>query len=335
MRMHLRLRSWFLLSALLAACQAPEAPDSTVLDLARIAQDYPRVDGSTSAYPLQVLIACKMLQVPCAWTDFDGGNWLRFVQPQGTSAETPSAAEEKILGLVHTGTHDAYVNLIQGEADVILVARLPSHDELVGARMAGVRLEARPIALDALVFLVNEVNGVESIGLRELRAIYAGELTNWPQIEDCRGAEKCPQAAIRAYRRNANSGSEELIEKLVMQGTPMAEASQERMLTSMILPIEVIGGGPAVAGDVHGIAFSVYYYATFMAPSPGVKFVAVDGVTPTSASIADGSYPLAAEVYAVIRQGMPAESTAVMLRDWLLTPQGKALIAESGYVPLR
>ena len=53
-----------------------------------------------------------------------------------------------------------------------------------------------------------------------------------------------------------------------------------------------------------------------------------------SATIADCSYPLVTEVYAVVRADAPADSPAVLLRDWLLTPDGQAAIASSGYVPL-
>lgn len=36
----------------------------------------------------------------------------------------------------------------------------------------------------------------------------------------------------------------------------------------------------------------------------------------------------------MIRADTPIDSPALMLRDWLLTEDGQALIAESGYVPI-
>lgn len=60
--------------------------------------------------------------------------------------------------------------------------------------------------------------------------------------------------------------------------------------------------------------------------------VKVDGVEPNSSTIATRQYPYVAEVYVVVRAGAPEGSPADLLRDWLLTPEGKKVIAESGYV---
>ncbi len=71
-----------------------------------------------------------------------------------------------------------------------------------------------------------------------------------------------------------------------------------------------------------------------MLPDKNVKLLGVNGVKPTSDSIAKRSYPLTAEVYVVTRKDLSAGSTARMLRDWFLTAEGQAAVAESGYVPL-
>ncbi len=114
---------------------------------------------------------------------------------------------------------------------------------------------------------------------------------------------------------------------MVMKGTPTIDAPE------MIIPT-MIGLLNMVGEDPQGIGYSVYFYATSIVPDKNIKLLAVEGVKPTAATIGDRSYPLTSEVYAVIRQGMPADSTAVMLRDWLFTPEGQATIGKSGYVPL-
>jgi hypothetical protein len=65
---------------------------------------------------------------------------------------------EQINSIWHSGTHGAYVNLIEGNANFILVARLPSEDELQAAQESGVVLDVQAVALDAFVFLVNAEN---------------------------------------------------------------------------------------------------------------------------------------------------------------------------------
>ena len=66
-----------------------------------------------------------------------------------------------------------------------------------------------------------------------------------------------------------------------------------------------------------------------------VKMIAIEGVQPTSATIASRAYPLAAEVYVITRKGTPSTSTAAMLRDWLLSADGQAVVKASGYVPVK
>jgi phosphate transport system substrate-binding protein len=284
---------------------------------AAIAQDYPHVDGSTSAFPLQRMIACWILEISCVWTkDFFGESWA--ISPD--LLRTDASALGQMEAIVHSGTHGAYVNLIDGQADFILAARLPSEDELEAAQKKGVALDARPVALDAFVFLVNAENPVTDLELETVRDIYAGRITHWTE-------EELAGEIIRTYQRNPNSGSQELMEKLVMMGTPMVDAP-DMILESMKGPINAVGE------DRLGIGYSVYYYTAFILPDRRVKRIAIDGVAPTSANIADRTYPLTTEVYAVVREDTPQGSTARMLWDWLLTEEGQAVVAESGYVPL-
>ena len=65
----------------------------------------------------------------------------------------------------HQGTHQAYVNLIERKADLILVAREPSSDERQHAEVRGVELDVQPVALDAFVFLLNSKNPISNLTL--------------------------------------------------------------------------------------------------------------------------------------------------------------------------
>ena len=67
------------------------------------------------------------------------------------------------------------------------------------------------IGLDGFVFLVNKENKVDSLTLEQIQKIYTGEITNWSNV----GGEN---EEIVAYQREANSGSQNLMEKMVMQG---------------------------------------------------------------------------------------------------------------------
>lgn len=282
-----------------------------------LAASFPRVDGSTSAGPLATAVACDIYDIPCGWQKGLFGERLFAPDPEyleefdaRLNGRSPSMS----------GTHDAYLDLIAGKADIILVAREPSESELREAEAAGVTLDVRPVALDAFVFIAGVKNPVDGLTVAQARAIYTGDITNWKELGG-------PDVPIQAYQRNEDSGSQELMEKLVMQGAKMIDAPS-LILPTMMAPIYALRDDPA------GVGYSVYYYVTFMLPDPGVKLLAVDGVKPTSETIGDRSYPLTAEVYAVVRGDAPAGSGAALLRDWLLTGAGRTAIVASGYVPM-
>lgn len=315
---------------LLAACRGntptptTALPQSVSLDGLSV-ETYPVVDGSTSAWPLQQKVACHIFDLTCTWQEGIFFDTTLNLLPEIEEGIDEEAALYIYNHISHSGTHSSYMNLIEGEADLILVARPPSQDELDAARRSAVTLDYRPVALDAFVFLVNVANPVEDFEVEQIRQIYTGAITDWRQLGVDLSVEG--NSAINPYRRNPNSGSQELMETLVMQGGQMVEAPE-------LLHYEMIGPFNAIGYDPLGIGYSVFYYATYMLPTETVRLASVGGVLPTSETIGDGSYPFVTEVYVAIRGDALPDSTTVQLRNWLLTAEGQAVVAESGYVPV-
>jgi phosphate transport system substrate-binding protein len=321
-----------LLAIVVAGCGSTAAsPTADVAALrAAIVADFPAVDGSTSAHPLARMLACDLLGAECEWSAPASANVERTYVP---TAGVPEQTAQQILAMKHNGTNGAYMNLIEGNADVILVARAPSVDELAAAESKGVVLDVRPAALDAFVFLVNAKNPLDDMDQATLRDIYSGKITTWQQAGVDVGD---PNAAIHAYQRERNSGSQELMMSLVMKETAVIDAP-DMIVKTMLGPFNAIGGNEASGqpGDELGLGYSVYFYAAVMFDQPQVKRIAVDGVKPDSQTIAARSYPLTAEVYAVTIKGAAADSPGVRFRDWLLTPDGQRAVKLSGYVGLQ
>jgi ABC-type phosphate transport system substrate-binding protein len=118
------------------------------------------------------------------------------------------------------------------------------------------------------------------------------------------------------------------MEELIMNGAAMTDAP------NMIFP-SMMGPINAIHDDPLGIGYSVFYYATFMLPDENIKLLGIEGVIPTSDSIASREYALVTEVHVVVRGDMPPDSPAIMLRDWFLTKAGQEIVQESGYVRIR
>ena len=282
-----------------------------------IARQYPRVDGSTSTHPLSVLVACKIHGVAYEWKQPPG--LQRTVFPSRMA--NPLLAAKIEDNVRHHGTHEAYVALIQGKTDLIFVARAPSERELEAARRAGVGFDLSSIALDGLVFVVNVTNPIENLTLPQVRGIFGPPGTkSWTALGGQDGA-------IEAFQREPDSGSQELMEKLVMKGSPMRNEREVPRIYTMAGVVNM------VAMHQQGIAYSIYYYVTNMAPNRRVRMIAIDGVKPATRTIATRAYPLTAEVFVALRTGTPRQSPAATLRDWLQTAAGQAAVQESGYVP--
>ena len=322
----------FLGYAAIAGCRqqisgpTPAQVQSSIAELDLSTENYPRVDGSTSAEPLQRVIACKIFDAPVFWfhSEEDDTQHLMasdYDELHGTEGKKADLCKQINKLTESHGTDKAYVKLIEGNTDFILVARAPSPDELQLAAQGNVELDYKPLALDAFVFLLNKENPIKSLTIAQIRDIYSGVITNWRQVG---GAN----AKITPYQRTRNSGSQELMRTLVMKERKMIHAPELLTGTLMYSPFLAIGD------DVHGIGYSVYYYGEYMAPLSPVKSCAVNQVLPNSENIRSRKYPLVTEVYVVVRRDLPPSHSALKLRDWLLTRAGQSVVGESGYVPI-
>jgi ABC-type phosphate transport system substrate-binding protein len=331
-------------------------PKATAMGLTVL--NYPRVDGSTSAHPLAVLIACRCLDVPYEWVrrsanPFGAGNlgslYSNPYDPSGIHADSEfflaeytvqarkdpsgSTVSDRLppiinrLLTINASTHQAYVNIIEGKSDIGLLARPPSPDELQLANLRGVEIDAIPFALDAFVFLVNDASSVTNLTTAQIRDIYSGKTENWKDVGG-------PNQLITPYQRERNSGSQELMEQLVMKNIPFRLSEGKRRPMELYVLGGMMGPYVALTRDKSGLAYSVYYYEHFMSGSPRTRVLAVDGVNPTADTLRKREYPYTTEVYVVTRKGIEPASSAGKWRSWLLSPEGQAVVAESGYVPI-
>lgn len=259
------------------------------------AEDYPVVDGSTATLPLSFAV-------------------YRYM--------TGATQEEAEQAVVHTKTTNSYYRLYEKTADLLIVYE-PSEE--VVERMKQEGLLIKPIGLDALVFMENEGNPVESLTQKQLQDIYSGKYDSWTEV----GGENQP---LIAFQRPNGSGSQSLMKKLVMKDTEMATGKNVFRYTTMS---DVLDGMLSYNGEDNVLAYSVFYYANTMYRLPDLKFVAVDGVKPSAESIYDGSYPLTNAFYAVIRPEEPEDSNARKIFDWLTGKAGQQMVLELGYVPMR
>ena len=275
--------------------QAPEAPVKAA-SLTMKPEAYPRVDGSTVTIPLSEAVASAVLHLPL---------------------------EEARQYVLHNKTHQAYLNLVDGTADIIFVTS-PSEEELAYAAEKGVELTVTPVVSEGFVFLVNKANPVDSLTLEQIRDIYAGRITNWQEV----GGSDEP---IIAFQRPENSGSQTGMLDLVIRADEIMPAPTETVVAEMGALIDAVA---SYDNAQNAIGYSYYYYATDMWLNDEVKLLAVDGVTPDKTTISDGTYPITTAYYAVTRSDLRSDDSAQVLLDWMLSSEGQQVAEEAGYVKL-
>jgi phosphate transport system substrate-binding protein len=282
-------------------------------------ENYPRVDGSTSSSLLNTMVACKMLGISYRWLEPGlTTEWMLYPVFDEIPGEHKNFFYERIRS---SKTHGAFMNLINGEADIILVHRRISPDEKAYADSAGVTLIETPIASDAFVFIVNKSNPIKTLTVSQIQKIYTGEITSWSQV----GGKS---EDMKVFTRPRNSGSEEVFRQLVMKDLEPAEFT-----------VSQIGGMLQVFSEITynngGICYTFLNYKKLQAriPQSEVPVISVNGIFPENKTIRNKTYPFITEVYVAIRSDLDRNSMAYKLYEWLQSENAKQTITDCGFLP--
>ena len=270
------------------ATEPPATEDPEAFRFPR--ENFPRLDGSTACLPMAEAVCSVLL------------------------GEDRDAVQDLIR---FNRTTQSFRNLMDGTCDL-----LPNAAVFAEMEERGFACDMEQLGRDALIFVVNENNPVEGLTTDQIRAIYAGEITNWKEV----GGE---DAEIVPFQRNEGAGSQALMKKLVMGDTPLMEAPAEYYPGEMGALMTAV---KSYDNSANAIGYSVYYYAHDMEMAQGLKLLKVDGVEPNRDTIRSGAYPHLNAIYCVIAHSAPADSPTRILYDWLMTEDGQRLLEAEGYV---
>lgn len=247
-----------------------------------LTDNLPVLDGATALLPVYSAI-------------------IHAVYPEGSCKfDGTEFAEDSAMQ--YKNTVRGYKAIVDGETDILFCAG-PSEAQKAYAAEQGVELVYVPIGLEAFVFLVNENNPVEDLTTEEIRAIYAGEITNWKEV----GGEN---RTVNPLTRLEGSGSQTAMESF-MKGTPIEKS-----------PFSFLGAS---------IGFSFRYYVSGIVGNGDVKMLSVNGVEPSNENVKNGTYPIVAQFYAIYRADNENPNVRRLV-DWILSDEGQELIEACGYV---
>ena len=169
-----RIISFAVFVAMMSGCNGIGNPEGDLKDIKL--EDWPLTDCSTSTMPARDLVAYKLLGVPYKWEEDWMGSPTYIIHPDFSGTKTSFSYRDYMEKNLCSGTHGAYMNLIEYKTDLIIASRDISRNEREYAIDLGVGLETAPLAIDALVFIVNPKNPVKNLTSDQVRKFIPARL---------------------------------------------------------------------------------------------------------------------------------------------------------------
>lgn len=171
-----------------------------------------------------------------------------------------------------------------------------------------------PVAWDALVFVVNKSNSVETITAKQIRDIYDGNVTNWKQL-----GGKDMKVISYISTPEGFGGVGEALEKYILNGKRPLTKSNSSMQPSSVSVWEQL-----VERNDEGFASTGFGSAR----KRNLKMLAFNGVAPSKHTIISGKYPLKRYLYLVTTKDAKPEVKKFV--EYALSKKGQAMISSFG-----
>ena len=213
-----------------------------------------------------------------------------------------------------SGSGNGAKSLINGACDVATMSRPMKNSETKAAQDAGILPIEHIVAMDGIALIVHPSNPVAGLSIEQVAAIYTGKIKNWKELGG-------PDKPIVVISRDTNSGTYETFETMVLKGAKLAGST------------EYVGSNGAIRQRVMSTEAAIGYAG--FAFVEGVKALKVNDAMPTPETVTAKTYPVARPLY-MYTNGRPKQGTA--LYDFVNLcnePQGKKIIEDTGFVPLK
>lgn len=211
------------------------------------------------------------------------------------------------------GSSVGIASIIAGTADIGDASRHIKTKEIVQARSNGIDPYENVVANDGIAVVVNGANSVEALTLAQVKAIYTGEVQNWKDVGG-------PNMPIVVISRDVSSGTFEVFNSMVLKGAKGIDGAL--MLASNNACATTVKDTPG------GIAYIGLGYMT-----DHIKAIPIDGVMPTKETIQSKEYPIARTLH-MYTNGAPKGLVKDYI-DFILSPEGQAIIEEQGFISVR
>ncbi|MCK9152163.1 phosphate ABC transporter substrate-binding protein [Methanobacterium alcaliphilum] len=168
------------------------------------------------------------------------------------------------------------------------------------------------IGKDGIVIAVNTANGVSDLTADQVKGIFSGNITNWKEVG---GSD----AKINVITREDGSGTRDAFQEIVM-------GKETEILKTAIVQSSTEAVKQSVKQDPNAIGF-----ISLANLDDSVKALKIGGVEPSESTVADGTYEVQ-RPFLFLTKG-DATGQVKEFIDWVLGPEGQAIIKEEKVVP--
>lgn len=223
-----------------------------------------------------------------------------------------------VFEIAAEGSTTGIAAITDSTADIGMSSRRARPTEISAALAKGVTMKPIVVSYDAMAVIVNEANPVTKLTLRQVEQIFAGEVKDWSAVGGNAGA-------FSIYTRNTSSGTYQDWKDLAMKKRDYASSSQK------------MAGNEQIAAEVGKNPSGIGYVGIAYTHAPGVRVVGIvlkDGkvVLPAVETVHDKTYPYARPNF-FYTNGEPT-GLAARFVEYLLSADGQAIVAKSGFVPV-
>lgn len=226
------------------------------------------------------------------------------------------------------GTSSGFKKLYAGQIHIGDASRPISQEEIDKCKENGIEYTEFKVAFDSISVVVNKENTwVESLTADQLKAMWEpdSKVKTWKDVNP-----EWPADQIKFYAPGADSGmfeyfTEAIIKKKDAIRTDITSSGDDNALVT------------SVANDKNAIAF--FGYAYYLENKDKLNIVKVDcgkgPIEPTVEMIKNGTYiPLSRPLFIYVNNKDLAEDHIKEYVKFYLSPEGRKLVADVGYVPL-
>ncbi len=231
---------------------------------------------------------------------------------------------EVSLSVTGGGSGTGIAALINNTVGIANASRAIKQVEIDEAKANGITPVEFIVARDAIGVIVNRDNPVDQLSLQQLADIFTGRINNWADV----GGE---DLEIVRLSRETNSGTHVyFLETVIRLGSKDNKDIFSR--DTLLLPSSE-GIIAEVRDNPHAIGYDGLGYIT-----DEVKVIAVAPdatgpfILPSVATVNDGTYPIARDLYMYTPGDPPAAVKAYI--DWILSVDGQTIVNNLGFVPI-